>query len=150
MHELRHNEPCPHCGRFDNRGVSIDAVIIRDGKVLLIKRGLEPNKGFWATPGGYVEWDESAEQTVQREVKEETGLTTRSVRLVGVYSAPGRHPKQVINLLYVVDVEEGEPLAGDDAEGIRWFALDNLPEQLALDHKQNIADAQKALAADRL
>lgn len=148
MNELKRDEPCPHCGRFANRGVSIDAVIIKNDQILLIQRGVEPYKGFWGTPGGYVEWDESAEETVKREVKEETGLDVKAVRLVNVYSSPDRHPKQVINILYVATVEEGNPAVGDDAEDIRWFTLDALPEQIAFDHKQNIADAQKLLAAN--
>lgn len=61
---LNNNEPCPVCGRYANRGVSIDAVILKYNKVLLIQRGVEPNKGLWGTPGGYVGWDESSEYTV--------------------------------------------------------------------------------------
>ena len=145
MNELSKNEPCPHCGRFANRGVSVDAVIFRNNQVLLVKRGIEPNMGSWATPGGYVEWDESTEEAIVREVKEETNLNVKTVKLVNIYSSPKRHPKHVINILYLVDVEEGSPSAGDDAEDASWFALDSLPEQMALDHRQNIADAQKLL-----
>jgi 8-oxo-dGTP diphosphatase len=147
MAELKRNEVCPHCGRFANRGVSIDAVIVRNGKVLLIQRGVEPNKGFWGTPGGYVEWDESTEQTVEREVKEETGLVVTGTKLVGVYSSPDRHPRQVINLVYLAQVEDGAPRHGDDATDAQWFDLDDLPEQMALDHRQNIADARRLIAA---
>jgi 8-oxo-dGTP diphosphatase len=145
MTNLKRDEVCPHCGRFANRGVSVDAVIIKDDRVLLIQRGVEPNKGFWGTPGGYVEWDESTEDTVRREVEEETGLKVKRVRLIGVYSLPDRHPKQVINVLYIAEVEDDEPKAGDDAQDIRWFLLDSLPEQMALDHRQNIADARRFL-----
>lgn len=144
--ELSRSEPCPHCGRFANRGVSIDAIIIKGSQVLLVKRGVDPFKGFWATPGGFVEWDESAQQAVTREVMEETGLTVTNAELVSAYSDPDRHPRQVINLLHVVDVADGTPVAGDDADDVQWFALDNLPAELAFDHKQNIADAQKFLA----
>lgn len=140
MDELDRNEPCPHCGRFANCGVTVDAVIIRDKVVLLIKRGVEPHKGLWATPGGYVEWDESAEDIVRREVKEETGLNVKKLKQIGVYSSPDRHPKQAINILYAVDVEPG-----DDAEDAQWFSLDSLPDKLAFDHKQNIAEAKKLL-----
>ena len=149
MHILRYinaiprDQPCPDCGRFSNRGVSIDAVIIQVGQVLLVQRGVEPYKGSWATPGGYVEWDETTEQTVTREVKEETGLTVESCQLVGVRSSPDRHPKQVINLVYRVSVAEGEPVKGDDAADVQWFSLENLPETLAFDHEQNIEDSLK-------
>lgn len=145
MTELSRNEACPHCGRFANRGVSIDAVIIKGGKVLLVQRDVEPSKGYWGTPGGYVEWDESTEDAVKREVREETGLTVANTRLVGVYSKPNRHPKQVINVVYLVDVEDGELTAGDDAEAVQWFSLEALPEKMALDHQQNIHDAISSL-----
>lgn len=146
MAELSRADPCPHCGRFANRGISIDAVIIKGDRILLVKRGIEPFKDFWATPGGFIEWDESAEQAVAREVMEETGMTVTSARLVGAYSSPDRHPRQVINLLHVAEVAEGSPVAGDDAVDVQWFTFDSLPDELAFDHKQNILDAQKFLA----
>lgn len=96
--KLNNSEPCSVCGRYANRGVSIDAVIVRLGQILLIQRGVEPDKGFWGTPGGYVGWDESAEETVIREAKEETNLDVEKAKLVKVSSDPKRHPKQVINL----------------------------------------------------
>src|SRR3989344_4797560 len=150
MISLRNNEQCPHCGRFANRGVSIDAVIINGNEVLLIKRGVEPNKGYWGTPGGYVNWDESLEETVKREVKEETNLDVTSLVLVGVYSSPSRHPKQVINVVYLIEVADGKVKHGDDAMDAKWFDLDNLPTEMALDHKQNIEDAIKHMAKARI
>lgn len=137
------DEPCPHCGRFTNRGVSIDAVIIKDGKVLLIQRGVEPNKGFWGTPGGYVGWDESAEEAVIREVKEETALSVSNPQFVGIFSDPNRHPQQTINLVYLVQDIQGELKKGDDATDAKWIELENLPNEMALDHKHNIELAQK-------
>lgn len=136
--ELKNNEPCPECGRFANRGISIDAVIEKDGKILLIKRGAEPFKGFWALPGGYVEWDENTEDAVKREVAEEIGLAVKSLKLIGVYSNPNRHPKQVIDIAFAVQVE-GDIRTGDDAVDHKWEAIRSLPE-LAFDHKQIIDD----------
>lgn len=137
---LAKNEPCPACGRYENRAVTIDAVIINDKKVLLIKRGKEPDKGLWGVPGGYVDWDETAEDTVKREVKEETNLDVNKVTLIGVSSSPKRHPKQAINIVYKVETE-GQPKHGDDAQDLKWFDLDSLPPKMALDHKQNVLDA---------
>ena len=143
MTKPKRNDPCATCGRFDNRGVSIDAVIIRDSKILLIKRGVEPFKGFWATPGGYVSWDESTEEAVAREVYEETGLSVTGTKLVCVRSQPSRHPKQTINIVYLAEVSDGEAAPSDDATEVKWFALDSIPENLAFDHAQNITDAIK-------
>lgn len=144
MSALAKTEPCPKCGRFDNRGVSIDAVILRGSEVLLVQRGVEPQKGYWGTPGGYVEWDESAEDAAVREVKEETGLDVTDVRLVAVHSSPSRHPRQVINIVFAATVSDGEPTSGDDALAVRWFPVDALPAQMALDHRQNITEALAA------
>ena len=140
--ELSNNEPCPKCGRFNNRGVSVDAVIIKDNKILLIKRGVNPFQGYWALPGGYVEWDESTEEAVAREVSEEIGLTVESCKLIGVYSSPDRHPKQVINIAYRVTTS-GNPKAGDDASEYKWFSMDNMPDKLAFDHERIITESQK-------
>src|SRR3989344_3134444 len=128
MSKIYKGEPCPECGNYTNRGVSVDAVIIKNGKVLLIKRGVDPFKGYWGTPGGYVDWDETIEETVKREVKEETDLDVSDLRLVGVYSSPNRHPKQVINLVYLVKVNDGKLKYGDDALNAKWFAFNELPE----------------------
>ncbi len=145
MTSLSKHDPCTVCGRFANRGVSVDAVIIKDSEILLIKRGVEPYKEFWATPGGYVSWDESAEESVTREVKEETGLDVTRTTLVCVRSSPSRHPKQVINLVYIVEVSDKNARHGDDALETKWFPLDKIPQHLAFDHKQNIVDAIASL-----
>ncbi len=139
--KLKRNDPCPICGRFENRGVSIDAVIIKDSKILLIKRGSQPYKGFWGTPGGYVDWDESAQDAVIREVKEETGLIVTNTSLVGVYSDPTRHPKQTINIVFCAEVADGEAAPSDDATDAKWFPINAIPDNLAFDHKQNITAA---------
>lgn len=130
-------EPCPHCGNITNRGISIDAVIIKHRSTLLVKRGVEPFKDYWATPGGYVGWDETVEDAVIREVKEETGLKVRKSIRVLVNSNPDRHPKQVINFVYLVSVR-GVAKAADDAKEIEWYDVSKLPKKLAFDHKENI------------
>jgi 8-oxo-dGTP diphosphatase len=144
MKILSNGEPCPECGRYANRGITIDAVIIRGNKILLNKRGVEPFKGKWALPGGYVEWDESAPEAVAREVAEETGLHVTRTQLVGVYTDPRRHPKQAISIAYLVEAT-GEPKAGDDAEDSRFVLLDQLLPDLAFDHAQIIRAARAML-----
>ena len=140
---LKNNEPCPECGRYENRGLTIDAVIVKDDKVLLIKRGAEPFKGFWALPGGYVDWDETVEDAVKREVAEETGLAVTNLELIGVFSKPERHPKQCVAIAYAVEAH-GDPVVGDDAVEFQWASLDSLPE-LAFDHEKIIGDYLKNL-----
>ncbi len=139
---MNNSTPCPMCGLFANRGVTIDALIVRDNAILLIKRGKEPFLDSWAIPGGHIEWDEDANHAVNKEVLEETGLTVTSTKLLNVYTNPQRDPKQKITLAYIVDTQ-GEPKAGDDAKEFQWFDLNSLPE-LAFDHKLIIEDYIKS------
>jgi 8-oxo-dGTP diphosphatase len=138
------NQQCPHCGRYNNRGLAMDIVIIRGNDILLGKRGNadEPFVGYWALFGGFVEWDESVEEALDREAKEESNLTVTSKKLIGVYSKPSRHPRQVVTVAYTVEVE-GEPKAGDDIAEVRWYSLDELPKELAFDHRDIIDDYLK-------
>lgn len=134
---LSDSEPCSVCGRYKNRRVAIDAIIIRDDKILLIKRAVEPFKGFWALPGGGVDFDETAEDAVRKEVWEEVGLKVTSTNFLNIYTAPERDPNQVIALAYFVETE-GEPKAGSDAQECEFFSLNHFPEPMALDHKKII------------
>ena len=82
--------------------VAISSVIYNN-KILLIKRKNNPSKGWWALPGGYVDFNESVEQACAREVKEETGLNTRNIKFLGVYSSPKRNPRQTVTIAYIVN-----------------------------------------------
>lgn len=126
--------------------VTVDGVILREKEVLLIKRGKEPFKGYWALPGGSVEYGETTERAVVREVKEETGLNCDIVRLIGVYSNPDRDPKvHSISAAYLMELSRDEKLRpGDDAVRAQWFAIDDLPHKTAFDHKDIIQDALRA------
>jgi len=121
-------------------GIAVDGVIIRDKSILLIKRKNQPFKGMWALPGGFVEYGETVEEAILREVKEETGMDAKIRRLLGVYSRPDRDPRgHVISIVFLLDAE-GKLIAGDDAGDVRFFRIDNLPS-LAFDHGEIIRDA---------
>jgi 8-oxo-dGTP diphosphatase len=119
----------------------VDAIIMNQRSVLLIKRGNEPYKGRWALPGGYMNFDESGEEAVIREVKEETGLDTKDPLYVGVYTNPARSPVQNVGITYRLTPLHTNIQAGDDAVDIGWFEPNNLPVPLAFDHEQIIRDA---------
>lgn len=127
------------------RPLAVDAIILRDNQILLIRRGNEPFKGMLALPGGFVEPDETAEEAVVREVREETGLDVVLLGLVGVYSKPGRDPRgPVVSICYVAKATGGSLGASSDASQIEMHPPDILP-QLAFDHNRMIEDAWKYL-----
>ena len=128
-------------------------------RLLLIRRGGHPYLGCWALPGGFADEGETIERTAARALEEETGLTDLPLRLVGIYSAPGRDPRGwTVSAAYAARVPEGalKAVAGDDAAETRWFELapdaagnarPALPEgeRLAFDHAQIIADAARMM-----
>ena len=103
-------------------------------QVLLIERGIEPYKGRWAFPGGFLKIDETAEEGALRELKEETGLEGAYMEQFHTFSAPERDPRErVITIAYYALVKIQEVKGGDDAASARWFPLDDIPS-LAFDH----------------
>lgn len=124
--------------KYPHPAVATDSVIFGfDGtrlKVLLIERGLEPYKGRWAFPGGFVKMDEDADEGARRELREETGLAEAYMEQFHTFSAPHRDPRErVISIAYYALVRMRDVTAGDDAAKARWFSLDEVP-QLAFDH----------------
>jgi 8-oxo-dGTP diphosphatase len=126
------------------RPFACDAVLIENGKILLIRRAAEPFKGMWAVPGGRIEDDETTEECLIREMEEETGLKVVPVKFTGIYSDPERDPRLVIAAAYLVRRVGGTEKAGDDAGELAWFDLDNLPE-LCADHGKIVEDALRQL-----
>lgn len=127
--------------------LTTDCVVFDErGCVLLIRRGNEPFKGSYALPGGFVDVGERVEDSCRRELTEETGLHVGELRLIGVYSDPGRDPRgHTCSVAYLARVGRAEVTAGDDAAAAEWVA-DWRGERLAFDHAQIIADAEKLLS----
>lgn len=126
------------------RPFACDTVLIENGKILLIRRGVEPFLGMWALPGGRIEEGESAERCLVREAREETGLDVEPVALVGIYSDPKRDPRGIVAATYLCRKLGGNVKGGDDAAEAGWFDLDALPP-LAGDHDRMIRDALRLL-----
>jgi 8-oxo-dGTP diphosphatase len=120
--------------------LTVDAIILVDGKIVLVRRKNPPFRGRHALPGGFVEQGETVEAAAVRETEEETGLKTAIKSLFGVYSDPDRDPRgHTVTLVFEMAVSGGELKAGDDASDAGLFSLDELPE-LAFDHSQIIKD----------
>ena len=127
-----------YCYKYPHPAVTTDCVIFGFNgerlQVLLIERGIEPYKGKWALPGGFLKMDESAEECARRELKEETGLEGAYMEQFHTFSSPERDPRErVVTIGYFALIRQQEVKGGDDAAAAKWFPLDETPA-LAFDH----------------
>ena len=125
--------------------LTVDAIIkTNDDKIVLVKRKNPPYKGWWALPGGIVEYGETVEEAVKREVKEETGLEVEIEKLVNVYSDPNRDPRgHFISICFLCRRIGGTLEAATDAAEVSVFPLKEVRNlKLAFDHKKMLKDAK--------
>lgn len=132
-----------YCYEYPRPMLTADIVVfnLRNGlvSVLLIQRGFDPYKGSWALPGGFVEMDENLKDAAMRELREETLIEDIDLYQVMTVGTPDRDPRgRCVTVVYSgIYVGRENPCAGDDAESVLWFSLNNLPS-LAFDHKEII------------
>jgi 8-oxo-dGTP diphosphatase len=132
---------CTACGNitFLDPKLAVAALIVRDGQILLGKRGPGTRSpGKWSFPAGFVERGEQVEAAVAREVREETGLEIEPGNLFGLFSESG---ETVVLAVYEAVVRNlaAVPVAADDLTALGWFPLDDLPE-LAFDRDYRIIE----------
>jgi len=129
--------------------LTVDAVWISRGHLLVVRRGRPPFRGQWALPGGFVEPTETVEVAVVRELFEETGLRGTPAGLVGVYSGPDRDPRRpTATVAFWIRGRPGRPRAGDDAAGAAWVPVERA-RPLAFDHERIVRDARRQLRLGR-
>ena len=133
--------------KYPRAAVTADCIVITreaEPKVLLIQRGIDPFKGCWAFPGGFMNMDETTEQCAIRELEEETGLKVDTINQIGAYSKVDRDPRgRTITVAYLAIIDAPIAVTGqDDAAKAEWFPLSTLP-QLAFDHADIIQDTIK-------
>jgi len=144
--------PCPNCGRairrtargsprkiycprcryliYDYPRSCAGMIVVRDGKVLVLRRGHAPRRGCLDTPGGFMDAGESIEAAARRELREETGLTVGPVELLGFYwdryylRGFGWFP--TMNWYYLALWRSGTPKAADDAASVEWVPIESL------------------------
>ena len=124
---------CPACGvvQYLNPAPGAGVVVRRGDRVCLVRRRFAPKQGQWSLPTGFMEWGEAPAQTACREALEETGL---EVRLTGLYAVEaGVLPPDtpVVVIFYLAEETGGRLVAGDDADEVGFFALDELPGPIA-------------------
>lgn len=123
-----HNNPVP----------TVDIIIRYMNGIILIKRKNPPSG--WAIPGGFVDYGETLEAAAIREAKEETGLEVKLIRQFHSYSDPKRDPREhTISTVFIAEAS-GKTEAGDDAAELGVFKKDNLPDNIAFDHKEILND----------
>lgn len=150
--------------------VAVDLVVITPMserlKVLLVRRGNAPYEDHWALPGGFIEMDETLEDSAKRELAEETGLKLSGLakepglasqqawmEQLQTFGDPDRDPRgRVISVAHLVLIRPGrmpEVQAGDDAAEVQWFSLKN-PPKTAFDHRRILRTAEQRLKDDCL
>jgi ADP-ribose pyrophosphatase YjhB (NUDIX family) len=133
---------CPACGetvfRYRNPFPTVDIIIRVKGGIVLIERKNPPYG--WALPGGFVDYGESLETAAVREAKEETSLNVRLISQLGAYSDPDRDPRHhTLSVVFIAEADE-MPVAADDALSAGIFTFENLPENMAFDHRKICMD----------
>lgn len=126
---------------YPRPAVTADIIILKTISnqqfVLLIKRKHHPFESIWALPGGFLEMDETLEETALRELQEETGIAGIELKQFHTFSKVNRDPRhRTITTVFIgYAVGNISIVAGDDAANVKWFAIDELPP-LAFDHRE--------------
>ncbi len=136
--EYAKGDKFPYHYKYEHMAVTADCVIFSydgtDLQLLLIRRGVEPYKGMWALPGGFLKMNETAKEGAFRELHEETGFVASYLEEFGTFSGVHRDPRErTITIAFVALVMKQEVRGGDDAQEARWFPVSDLPA-LAFDH----------------
>jgi ADP-ribose pyrophosphatase YjhB (NUDIX family) len=139
---------CPQRGREPGRQrnpfLSVDVILmdpLRTGVFLVERRN--PPRG-WALPGGFVEYGEGLEEAARREAEEETSLTVAITAQFRAYGNPGRDPRFHTITVVFAGIGRGEPEGRDDARSVRFFRWDDLPAEMAFDHRNILDDYLRA------
>ncbi len=108
--------------------VAVGALVIDDGKLLMVKRDREPGKGLWTVPGGRVEHGEYLDQALRREVKEETGIDIEVGGLAGIFEVVGEDHFVIHDYAAHLTTEGQEAVVGDEVAEVRWVPLEEITD----------------------
>lgn len=137
---------CAFCGAviYPSAAPAVGVLPVKDGKVLLAKRGVEPQKGKYDTIGGFVDYGEDPGNTAHRETKEETGLEIKVLDILGIYPDKYGPDAKTVVIQYVVKITGGQAKPQDDVAALKWFDINNPPKDLAFENtRKALADLQK-------
>jgi len=126
---------------YQNPVPAAGVIVVESDAILLVKRAHPPRIGWWCIPAGFMEWEESPEQTAVRELAEETGLQIELSSLFGIYSGNDDPRTNALLVLYLGRKVGGTMQAADDALEVRFFSFDDLPGNIAFEaHVQALQD----------
>jgi ADP-ribose pyrophosphatase YjhB (NUDIX family) len=130
--EGRARRACPSCHHvvYVHPTIGAAAAVVERGRVLLVRRRIEPFRGHWTLPAGYTELDEEPWETAERETREETGIAIARVELLDVVTNRDDHRRHGVVVAYLARPVGGALQAGDDVEAADWYGLDRLPNDL--------------------
>ena len=142
---------CPSCGfvNFQNPKPCVTAVIVRDEKVLLTRRSIEPGLGKWDLPGGFMEKGEHPHDALKREIHEELGVDLSSYKLLDFFMDEyGDGGDSTLNIAFICQIEK-DPWINDHTEfdEIRWFDFNNIPGAVAFQNVTDILEAYQRLVS---
>ncbi len=112
---------------YVNPKVIVGVIPERNGRILLMRRAIEPQYGAWPYPGGFMEIDETLEECAVREAGEEVGIEVRLGEIVGVYSRPAPQAPGIVSIVYRGRVARGRVTLGREALEARWFRAEEIP-----------------------
>ena len=143
---------CPECGRswYPNSSPTVGAVIVRDGRALITKRGSEPEKGRFDVPGGFLNAGEEALDGLRRELKEELGVEVDvsiddCLQMATHTYGDDDEAGYVLAIGFSARLRSGEPKAADDVADLQWVTLDELDDiDFAWEHDRELV--RKALS----
>jgi ADP-ribose pyrophosphatase YjhB (NUDIX family) len=129
---------CTSCGStyWANSAPAVEGLLVRDGSVLLSKRAIDPRRGYWDLPGGFLEEGEAPLDGLAREFREETGLVVRPLEWLGTHVEPYQH-YFVLGMTWLVEAD-GDPRPADDVEELDWFGPAELPDEMAFPHQAEL------------
>ena len=125
--------------------IVVDGILVKDGRICLVKRSTRPFKNYWALPGGFVEKGETLQHAIVREVFEETGLRAKVLGFVNIYDSPKRDPRgHAVSIAFLLKRTGGRMKTSNETSEVKFFPESKLPKNIAFDHRKIIEDALKA------
>lgn len=133
---------------YQNPKPTASILLVDDKKVLLVKRAIDPSKGEWDLPGGFIEEDEQPEAAIKRESMEELGVRVKITKFLGIFmDRYGYGGGSTLNIYYTGIILSGTLTPGDDICECRWFLPENIPAKMAFknnDEALNLWKKQEA------